>query len=203
MYEKGRYANLERLKKPLVTALKSFFTTVEKKERALLMKLFDQNGAVDKSRPLSILWSDEAHLILDGVVNTQNCRIWDTANPNFVHKQSLHPDYVTVRCGFTADLILDLFLPVTAIFFRSKSIKSFKVRTRVFKTNVFKQDGEPHHIARLLQALFRTHFGDDRIISRSFPTVWPPRSPNLNPCVFWLWGIPERFCLWRKYTDFA
>ncbi|GBM96917.1 hypothetical protein AVEN_105156-1 [Araneus ventricosus] len=32
------------------------------------------------------------------------------------------------------------------------------------------------------------HFGNDRIISRHFPTTWPPRSPHLNPCDFWLRG---------------
>ncbi|GFW23203.1 uncharacterized protein TNCV_3803031 [Trichonephila clavipes] len=25
-------------------------------------------------------------------------------------------------------------------------------------------------------------------VCRAFPTAWPPRSPDLNPCVFWLWG---------------
>ncbi|GBM23340.1 hypothetical protein AVEN_184774-1 [Araneus ventricosus] len=28
--------------------------------------------------------------------------------------------------------------------------------------------------------------GDDRVISRSLPTAWPPRSPDLNQCGFWL-----------------
>ncbi|GFU50783.1 uncharacterized protein TNCV_2494891 [Trichonephila clavipes] len=27
-----------------------------------------------------------------------------------------------------------------------------------------------------------------RVVSRAFPTAWPPRSPDLNPCDFWLWG---------------
>ncbi|PRD21103.1 UNVERIFIED_CONTAM: hypothetical protein NCL1_52770 [Trichonephila clavipes] len=32
------------------------------------------------------------------------------------------------------------------------------------------------------------HFVDDRIISRDFPTAWPPRSPDSNPWDFGLWG---------------
>ncbi|GBM09960.1 hypothetical protein AVEN_18367-1 [Araneus ventricosus] len=28
----------------------------------------------------------------------------------------------------------------------------------------------------------------NRIISRHFLTTWPSRSPDLNPCDFWLWG---------------
>ncbi|GBM68932.1 hypothetical protein AVEN_207185-1 [Araneus ventricosus] len=39
------------------------------------------------------------------------------------------------------------------------------------------------------------HFGDDRVIPRSFPTAWPPRSPDLGPCDFWLWGfLKDRVC---------
>ncbi|GBM93786.1 hypothetical protein AVEN_131872-1 [Araneus ventricosus] len=50
------------------------------------------------------------------------------------------------------------------------------------------QDGALPHIARAVQSLLRAHFGDDRVIARNFPTVWPPRSPELNHCDFWLWG---------------
>ncbi|GBN97251.1 hypothetical protein AVEN_71306-1 [Araneus ventricosus] len=32
------------------------------------------------------------------------------------------------------------------------------------------------------------HFGNERIISHHFPTNWPPRSLDLNPCDFLLWG---------------
>ncbi|UYV65592.1 hypothetical protein LAZ67_3004791 [Cordylochernes scorpioides] len=31
-------------------------------------------------------------------------------------------------------------------------------------------------------------FGADRVISRHFIHQWPPRSPDLTPCDFWLWG---------------
>ena len=50
------------------------------------------------------------------------------------------------------------------------------------------QDGASAHIARCVKQLLRSHFGNERIISRQFPTAWPPRSPNLNPCDFWLLG---------------
>ena len=29
---------------------------------------------------------------------------------------------------------------------------------------------------------------DNRIISHAFLTRWPPCSPDLTPCDFWLWG---------------
>ncbi|GBL83143.1 hypothetical protein AVEN_145745-1 [Araneus ventricosus] len=50
------------------------------------------------------------------------------------------------------------------------------------------QDGAPPHIATPLKQLLNMHFGYDRIISGHFPTAWPPRSPDLNPFNFRLWG---------------
>ncbi|GFS48266.1 uncharacterized protein TNCV_2296531 [Trichonephila clavipes] len=52
----------------------------------------------------------------------------------------------------------------------------------------FMQDGAPPHIGLCVQQFLRQHFTNGRVISRAFPTAWPPRSPDLNPCVFWLWG---------------
>ena len=40
------------------------------------------------------------------------------------------------------------------------------------------QDGALPHIARQVTALFRTHFVDERVISRGFQTELPPRSPD-------------------------
>ncbi|GFS78502.1 uncharacterized protein TNCV_3147551 [Trichonephila clavipes] len=33
-----------------------------------------------------------------------------------------------------------------------------------------------------------TTFGEDRIVSRLCRYPWPPRSPDLTPADFWLWG---------------
>ena len=50
------------------------------------------------------------------------------------------------------------------------------------------QDRVPPHIGLCVQQFLRQHFTNDRVISRAFRTIWPPRSPDLNPCDFWLWG---------------
>ena len=54
---------------------------------------------------------------------------------------------------------------------------------------MFMKDGAPNHIARQETALLRAHVGDKRVISKDFPVAWPPRSSDLNPCDFWLWGF--------------
>ena len=53
------------------------------------------------------------------------------------------------------------------------------------------QDGAIPHIARRLKDLLRTSFGDNRVLSRHFHLAWPPRSPDLSPCDYWLWGYPK------------
>lgn len=158
---------------------------------------------VDASWPWQIMWSDEAHFHLSGTVNTHNCRIWDTTNPRTFQEIPLHSPKVTVWCGFTATFILGPFFfeevtpnglqtcTVTANRYK-RMLETFVVphlqQRQCLDTITFMQDGAPPHIGLPVQQFLRQHFTNDRIISRAFPTTWPSRSPDLNPCDFWLWG---------------
>ncbi|GFW13114.1 transposase [Trichonephila clavipes] len=53
-----------------------------------------------------ILFSNEAHLWLNGYVNKQNCRIWSEANPQVYVETPLHPEKLTVWCALWAGGIL-------------------------------------------------------------------------------------------------
>ncbi|GBL94656.1 hypothetical protein AVEN_83973-1 [Araneus ventricosus] len=61
-------------------------------------------------------------------------------------------------------------------------------RSVLWIAQFFMQDGASPHIETPVKQLLNLHFGNGRITSRHFPTAWPPRSPDLNPCDFWLWG---------------
>ncbi|GFX76353.1 uncharacterized protein TNCV_593161 [Trichonephila clavipes] len=50
------------------------------------------------------------------------------------------------------------------------------------------QDGAPPYITRCVTDVLKHHFTEERVISRQFRHLWPPRSPDLSPCDFWLWG---------------
>jgi hypothetical protein len=52
---------------------------------------------------------------------------------------------------------------------------------------VFMQDGASPHTALRVRDFLRANFGE-RVISRHFPWNWPARSPDLNPCDYFLWG---------------
>ena len=47
-----------------------------------------------------IIFSDEAHFWLNGFVNKQNMRYWSASNPIVLLETPLHPQKVTVWCGF-------------------------------------------------------------------------------------------------------
>ncbi|GFV76158.1 RNase H domain-containing protein [Trichonephila clavipes] len=50
------------------------------------------------------------------------------------------------------------------------------------------QDGATSHTANPVKAFLIQTFGKDRIVSRRCRYPWPPRSPDLTPVDFWLWG---------------
>ncbi|GFS65558.1 uncharacterized protein TNCV_2469401 [Trichonephila clavipes] len=50
------------------------------------------------------------------------------------------------------------------------------------------QDGATSHTANPVKAFLILTFGEDRIVSRRCRYPWPPRSPDLTPADFWLWG---------------
>lgn len=53
-----------------------------------------------------IIFSDEAHFHLNGVVNKQNSRIWGDENPHAIQELPLHPQKVTVWCAIWAGGII-------------------------------------------------------------------------------------------------
>ena len=58
------------------------------------------------------------------------------------------------------------------------------LRTAEYKKYIFQQDGARPHTATTVQTWLTEKFGNKFIDKNS----WPPRSPDLNPCDFFLWG---------------
>ncbi|KAJ4439349.1 hypothetical protein ANN_07471, partial [Periplaneta americana] len=52
----------------------------------------------------------------------------------------------------------------------------------------FLHDGAPAHFSRTARRYLDRRFPDRRWIGRGGPIAWPPRSPDLNPLDFYLWG---------------
>ncbi|GFU00697.1 transposable element Tc3 transposase [Trichonephila clavipes] len=119
-----------------------------------------------------ILFSDEAHFWLNGYVNKQNYRIWSEANPQVYVETPLHPEKLTVWCALWAGGIIGPYL-----------FKNDEGHNELW----FQQDGATCHTARAIIDLLKDTFGD-RLISRFGPVNWPPRSCDLTPLHYFLWG---------------
>ncbi|GFT53480.1 DUF4817 domain-containing protein [Trichonephila clavipes] len=145
-----------------------------------------------------ILFSDEAHFWLNGYVNKQNCRIWSEANLQVYVETPLHPEKRTAWCALWAGGIIGPY------FFKNDEGHNVTVngdRYRAMINNFFipelnnhdvqelwfQQDGATCHTACATIDLLKDTFGD-RLISRFRPVNWPPRSCDLTPLDYFLWG---------------
>ncbi|GFV81346.1 uncharacterized protein TNCV_4773721 [Trichonephila clavipes] len=145
---------------------------------------------------------DEAHFWLNGYVNKQNCRIWSEANPQVYVETPLHPEKLTVWCALWAGGTIGPY------FFKNDGGHNVTVngdRYRAMITNFFipelnnhdvqelwfQQDGATCHTARATIDLLKDTFSDHRLISRFGPVNWPPRSCDLTPLDYFLWGYVE------------
>ena len=145
----------------------------------------------------NIIFSDEAHFHLTGHVNNHNSRIWSAENPREIQERPLHSLHVTVWCGISASRVYGPYffendnatVTVTGERYRLM-IREFLIpeleRQHVHHT-WSQQDGAPAHTARETMALLKDCF-PNRLISRFGDIPWPPRSPDLTPCDFFLWG---------------
>ncbi|GBM96102.1 hypothetical protein AVEN_29504-1 [Araneus ventricosus] len=52
---------------------------------------------------------------------------------------------------------------------------------------IFQQDGAPPHYGNIVREFLDTTF-PQRWISRGAVMAWPPRSPDITPLDFYLWG---------------
>ncbi|GFW05895.1 putative transposable element [Trichonephila clavipes] len=117
--------------------------------------------------------NDEAHFWLNGYVNKQNCRIWSEANPQVYVETPLHPEKLTVWCALWAGGIIAFFIP--------------ELNNHDVQELWFQQDGATCHTSSATIDLLKDTFGD-RLISRFGPVNWPPRSCDLTPLDYFLWG---------------
>lgn len=146
-----------------------------------------------------IFFSDEAHFHLNGKVNKQNCRIWALENPRLTVERAQYSQRVTVWCGLYSGGLIGPY------FFENKedevalSVNGERYRAMLndflwpkldlidMPDMWFQQDGATCHTARATLDLIGSRFGE-RVISQFADNEWPPRSCDLTPLDFFLWG---------------
>lgn len=148
---------------------------------------FKTTIAADQENLPVIFFSDEAWFHLSGYVNSQNYRIWSSTNPHVYEQTSLHPQKVGVWCAISPQRVIGpIFFEETVNAERYQAIlMQFIALLEPHERRCwFQQDGAKAHTA-VSSIDFLREFFEDRIISTG---RWPPRSPDLTPCDYFLWG---------------
>jgi hypothetical protein len=142
-----------------------------------------------------LLFSDEAHFHVHGLVNKQDFRYWSQDNPGWFQEQPLHSQRITVwaaigRQGVVGpfffeenvnganylNLLQQCFIPVVQ-------------HWASFNQMIFQQDGAPPHWSLAVRNYLTATF-PARWMGRASPNYpWPPYSPDLTPMDFFLWGF--------------
>mgnify|MGYP001047299604 CR=1 FL=1 len=142
----------------------------------------------------NLFFSDEATFYLDGLVNKHNIRYWSESNPHATIETVMKSPKVNVWCAMSKNQLIGPFffeddtvngtnyLSMLQTFFLPEVRKLHKVRSILFQ-----QDGAPAHFAIDVRQYLDQHF-PNRWIGRGGPIRWAPRSPDLTPLDFFLWG---------------
>lgn len=145
-----------------------------------------------------VIYSDEATFREDGHVNKWNYRVWEYERPDdFYVQQQQGARSVTVWAAlskyhlfgpyiFPSTVTGDAYRAILTEMFLPELLEKCGSLENVW----FQQDGAPAHYANETLLLLGNIF-QDRVVSRGLGHEWPPRSPDLTPCDFYLWGAVQ------------
>ncbi len=147
----------------------------------------------------NICFSDESTFFLNGYVNRHNMRYWCQQNPfEYRIEHTQRPLKSMVWAGILGRRIIGPFF-IDGNLNGQKYLDLLQndvvpaIQDAAYDQNIdfdsvyFQQDGAPPHFAIIVRDFLNQTF-PNRWIGRSGPILWPPRSPDLTPLDFFLWG---------------
>lgn len=143
----------------------------------------------------NILFSDESSFPLHGYHNPSIVRYWSRENKHLsMALRTQYPQKVNVWAGMLQNHIIGPFFidgMLTAAKYldmlQNQIVPAVRNLPINFEEVWFQQDGCPAHNARNVNLFLQTTF-PNRLISTQGTINWPPRSPDLSPNDFFLWG---------------
>ena len=157
---------------------------------------------LDEDTTKRIFFSDESTFCLNGKVNTQNARIWGTERPNEAsYELERNSPKLNVFCAMNGSEVIGPY------FFSRDTVNGddyvnmlrnwLVPRLSDSETAIFQQDGAPPHWSLNTRGFLNETF-PNRWIGRASDAdnclmKWPPRSPDLTPLDFFLWGYVKDF----------
>lgn len=149
----------------------------------------------DRNFLKDICFTDECTFTLHNEPNVQNNRMWYKENPRkLITTKTQYPVKVNVWAGIQGPHIIGPFFldgNLTGESFLQLLLDQISPAiTEVARENQqiwFQMDGCPAHNSRIVREFLTDSF-DGNIIGPNYNIQWPPRSPDLSPNDFYLWG---------------
>lgn len=136
------------------------------------------------------LWSDEASFKLNGCINRHNCIYWSAENPGKIIDKEVNLPGITVWCGMSSEGIIGPYFfdgTVTSATYLAM-LRDWLWPLIQNRNFILQQDGAPPHYGRQVRSWLDEKFANAWIGRRGW-IEWPPRSPDLSPLDFFLWGV--------------
>ena len=154
-----------------------------------------------------ICFSDEATFYVSGMLNKHIARIWGSENPHLTRQIECDSPKVNVWCGLLCNKVIGLFFfeekTITADIYLDTLTEYVTPQLEEFQPHIlFWQDGAPPHwglkVCEFLDKKFPACW-----IGRGGPIPWPPRSPDITPLDFFLWGYVKDVVYCTKVKDIS
>lgn len=142
-----------------------------------------------------VIWTDESKFSREGIYNARNRHYWATENPHVTREAGFQVrfsfnvfcmlmdnkiSYVIYDEKLTSRKYLDILKTAVEDFTDSLPIDKYL-------SSWYQLDGAPAHCTQEVSMELDRLF-EDRWIRRLGPWNWPPRSPDITPLDFYLWG---------------
>lgn len=143
-----------------------------------------------------ILWTDESKFTNNGIINRQNNRYWDDQNPHWMFETNNQSVWGTnVWCGLLGGKLLGPYFyngtlngrRYLEFLMNELPIMLDDIPLAIRNSMIFQQDGAPAHNAIVVTNYLNEIF-ENRWIGTNGTVQWPPRSPDLTPLDYFLWG---------------
>jgi len=145
-----------------------------------LLRMMDEDPTLIEK----IIWTDEAKFTLSGAVNSHITIYWSRTNPHRTREtRRVDQRGVMVWVGMHANGI-----DGTLTGAKYHDLLEQQILPNIDTSgHWWMQDGAPAHGTRVVKDLLSSFF-DERVIALGWDPEWAPRSPDLTPCDFHLWG---------------
>lgn len=156
----------------------------------LITKLQEDENFLSK-----IIWTDESKFTREGIINRKNLHFWASQNPhltreaNFQQKFSYNVFVLMMGTEISYEIYEENLTSARYIDILRGTVTNFceNLPLNVLRNCWYQMDGAPAHSSREV-FIELTRMFDDRWLGNNGPWRWPPRSPDLTPADFYLWG---------------